>query len=78
MKERIQGAVLLEGVVGTDGRIGNIRVVRSLDSVYGLDYEAITCAGLWRFRPGMRAGMAVPVLVTISISFALSDGPSRH
>ena len=71
MRAKIQGEVLLECIVQPDGSVGNIRVVRSLDSAFGLDQEAIKAARQWRFRPGTRQGQPVPVLVTIAIAFTL-------
>ena len=71
MRAKIQGEVLLECVVQTDGTVGNIRVVRSLDGTFGLDQEAIKAARQWRFAPGTRQGQPVPVLVTIAIAFTL-------
>jgi protein TonB len=71
MRAKIQGEVLLECIVGVDGQVGNIRVVRSLDSAFGLDQEAIKAARQWRFAPGTRQGQPVPVLVTIAIAFTL-------
>src|SRR5207245_5286426 len=41
MRAKISGTVLLECVVQADGTVGAIRVLRSLDSAYGLDDEAI-------------------------------------
>ena len=71
MRAKIQGEVLLECIVQPDGSVGNIRVVRSLDSAFGLDQEAIKAARQWRFAPGTRQGEPVPVLVTIAIAFTL-------
>jgi periplasmic protein TonB len=71
MRAKIQGEVLLECVVQPDGTVGNIRVMRSLDSTFGLDQEAIKAARQWRFVPGSRQGEPVPVLVTIAIAFTL-------
>ena len=71
MRAKIQGDVLLECVVQADGTVGTIRVLRSLDSMFGLDEEAIKAARQWRFAPGARQGQPVAVLVTIGISFAL-------
>jgi TonB family protein len=45
--------------------------VRSLDSTFGLDQEAIKAAKQWRFRPGTRFGEPVAVLVTIELTFTL-------
>jgi TonB family protein len=71
MRAKIQGEVLLECVIQPDGSVGNIRVLRSLDSTFGLDQEAIKAARQWRFAPGTRQGQPVPVLVTIQIAFTL-------
>jgi TonB family protein len=71
MRAKIQGAVWLECVVLPDGTVGDVRVVRSLDSTFGLDQEAIRAAKQWRFQPGTRFGEPVPVLVTIELTFTL-------
>jgi TonB family protein len=51
--------------------VGDCDVVRSLDSTFGLDQEAVKAARQWRFAPGRRQGQAVPVLVTIELTFTL-------
>lgn len=71
MRARIQGAVTVEAFVLPDGSVGSPRVVRSLDSVFGLDQEAIKAVLKWRFKPGMRLGQPVPVRVTIEVTFTL-------
>jgi TonB family protein len=54
-----------------DGTVGDVRVTKSLDPIFGLDQEAIKAARGWRFAPGTRQGQPVPVLVTIELSFTL-------
>jgi TonB family protein len=71
MRAKIQGRVEIECVVETDGTCGRIEVVRSLDSVFGLDEEAIKAVRQWRFVPGRRQGQDVPVIVTIELMFTL-------
>jgi protein TonB len=71
MRARIQGLITVECVVQPDGACTRIRVTRSFDPAFGLDQEAIKAAAQWRFRPGMRRGQPVPVLVTMEIAFAL-------
>ena len=71
MRAKIQGTVLVECVVRPDGTVGDVQVVRSLDSVFGLDQEAVRAAKQWRFRPGVRMGEPVPVLITIELTFTL-------
>jgi TonB family protein len=68
--ERIQGGVLLEAVVTTDGCATQIRVLKSLDRG-GLDEEAVAAVAQWRFEPGRLAGKPVDVLVTIMIDFSI-------
>jgi len=69
MRARLQGVVVLNCVVRPDGRCSDIRVTQSLDSVFGLDDQAIASAREWRFRPGERLGSPVPVLVRLEIAF---------
>ena len=71
MRAKVQGTVWLECVVMPDGSVGDVRVTKSLDPIFGLDQEAIKAARGWRFAPGMRQGQPVPVLVTIELSFTL-------
>jgi periplasmic protein TonB len=71
MRRRLEGVVVLNCVVQTDGTCADIRVVRSLDMVFGLDQQAIASAREWRFRPGTRLGEPVPVQVTLEIAFSI-------
>jgi len=71
LRAKIQGTVMVDAVVLPDGTVGRVEVVKSLDSVFGLDQEAIKAAKQWRFAPGMRQGVPVPVLVTIELTFNL-------
>lgn len=71
MRAKVQGVVVLECVVRTDGSVGDVQVTRSLDSTFGLDQEAIKAAKAWRFAPGTRMGEPVPVLISIELTFTL-------
>jgi len=71
MRARLQGVVVLNCVVRPDGRCSDIRVLKSLDMMFGLDQQAIASAREWVFRPGMRMGQPVPVLVTLEIGFTI-------
>ena len=63
----------LECVVLPDGTVGEVRVTRSLDPVFGLDQKAIVAAKQWRFVPGKirQTGQPVSVLVLIELTFTL-------
>lgn len=71
MRAKIQGVVLLQCVVESDGTVTRCQVQRSLDRTFGLDQEAIRAAQRWRFRPGLRLGQPVAVQVGIEMSFTL-------
>jgi TonB family protein len=74
MRAGVQGVVTLECVVQPDGTIGEVRVTKALDP--GLDQEAIKAVKLWRFKPGLKDGKAVPVRVALETSFTLRDTPA--
>jgi TonB family protein len=68
-RQRIQGDVILEIVVRSDGSVGNIRVRRSLGG--GLDQRAIEAVRQWRFNPARRHGTPVDVAVEVAVEFKL-------
>jgi protein TonB len=68
-KARYQGTVVLEAIVRRDGTCDIIRVVRSLG--FGLDENAMQALKQWRFRPGLRNGVAVDVSLNIEVNFNL-------
>jgi protein TonB len=71
MRAKVQGVVWLECIVLPDGSVGDVKITKSLDSVFGLDQEAIKAARRWRFKPGIREGKPVPVIITIELTFTL-------
>lgn len=71
MRAKVQGSVWIEAVVTPEGAVGNARITKSLDRVFGLDEEALKAARQWRFVPGTRFGQPVPVLIVIELTFTL-------
>ena len=69
MRARVQGIVALECVVQPDGTIGDVKVTKSLQD--GLDQEAIKAVRQWRFKPGLKDGKPVPVVVALEMTFTL-------
>lgn len=70
IKAKVQGIVLLQGVVRKNGIVDSLKVVRSLG--YGLDDRAIQEIGTkWRFKPGTLNGRPVDVYATIEVTFTL-------
>ena len=54
-----------------NGTVGDVTVTRSLDTVHGLDEQAVKAMEQWTFDPGRKDGKAVPVLVTVEMTFTL-------
>lgn len=68
-KAKYQGVVVLNIIVGTDGRVHNPRVVRSLGM--GLDEKALEGVKTWKFDPSKKDGRAVAVEMNIEVAFNL-------
>lgn len=71
MQQKIHGSVWLLIVVTEKGDVGEVVVSKSLDKEYGLDEAAIKAARQWQFEPGKKDGKAVPVEVTLELTFTL-------
>jgi protein TonB len=66
--EGIRGIVIVEVLIGEDGRVESTRVTRSIP---GLDEAAMNAVKLWEYEPTKVAGKAVKVQLAQSITFAL-------
>ena len=65
---RVQGVVILEAIIGTDGNIANARVLRSIPM---LDAAALSAVSQWQFTPTQLNGQPVPVAMTVTVNFTL-------
>lgn len=65
----VQGLVVLEATIDVDGRVQNVRVLRSLPL---LDQAAIRAVRLWQYTPTLLNGVPVPVVMTVSVNFQLT------
>ena len=63
----IQGLVIMSVLVGEDGSVKSVRVVRGLPE--GLTEEAMNVARQTKFRPAMKDGKPVPLWVGLEIGF---------
>jgi TonB family protein len=65
----IEGDVVLEIVVRSDGSVGPVTLLQGLGA--GLDQRAIDAVRQWRFSPARRQGTAVDVVVEVAVEFKL-------
>lgn len=64
----IQGVVIIEATIGTDGRVSDARVLRSIPE---LDDPALEAVRQWEFTPTQVNGVLVPVIMTVTVNFSL-------
>jgi TonB family protein len=69
MRDKVQGKVEMEIVVGTDGSVTHARVVKSLDSQ--LDSQALLAAREWTFAPCRLNAAPVACSVNLVLEFRL-------
>jgi protein TonB len=68
-KQKVQGNVVLEGIVKTDGSITDLRVLNSpSDTLSKLSTDAML---QWRYKPALCRGRPVRVYVTNTFTFRL-------
>jgi periplasmic protein TonB len=71
MRKKIEGGVLVKGVVLESGRIADVEIVEFLDPE--LDEEAVSAFRQWEFKPGTKNGTPVAVRITCRMMFTLKD-----
>jgi TonB family protein len=68
----IEGTVLLEAIIGTDGSLMSLRVMNSqIDP--DLAKAAVEAVSQWRYEPTLLNGVPVEVITKIIVSFQLSQ-----
>lgn len=65
---RAQGAVLIEAIIGVDGKVQEARVLHSVPS---FDQAALDAVRQWEYEPSQLNGVPVAVVITIVVNFAL-------
>lgn len=64
----IQGVVIMEAVIDPAGKVGDVRVLRSIPE---LDQAAADAVRQWEFTPTLLNGAPVPVIMTVTVNFTL-------
>jgi len=62
-----EGTAILAMVVGVEGKVHDVQVVRSLD--IALDQKAIEAVRRWKFSPARMNGLPVAVQIDVEINF---------
>jgi protein TonB len=68
LSARREGTVIVEAIIGEDGRVEQARVLRSVQL---LDEAALTAVRQWVFTPTRLNGEPVPVVMTVTVTFRL-------
>ena len=68
-REKYQGICMISIIVDAHGYPQNPRVVRSLGM--GLDEKALEAVQKYRFKPAMKDGKPVPVMISVEVNFRL-------
>jgi TonB family protein len=68
-KAKYSGTCLISLIVDTHGFPQNVQIVKPLD--YGLSENAVEAVKKYQFKPAMKDGKPVPVMVNIEINFRL-------
>ena len=66
--KKIEGVVMLEIVIGVDGRVGRARVLRSVPQ---LDAAALQTVRQWLFSPAIKGGRPVATIAQAPVSFRI-------
>jgi len=67
-KAHVDGIVIIEAIIGIDGRVENARVLRSIPL---LDEAALAAVRAWEYRPTLLNGRPTPVIMTVTVRFDL-------
>ena len=67
---RTQGAVEFEAIIGKDGSIEELKVVRGHPLLVKAAFEAVQ---QWRYQPTLLNGEPVEVLTEITVTFKLGE-----
>jgi protein TonB len=69
---RVEGIVILEATIGVEGKVTNAKVLRSIPQ---LDAAALDAVRQWEYTPTLLNGGAVPVVMTVTVNFAIQHRP---
>lgn len=65
---RVEGVVIIEAIIGSDGKVEQARVLRSKPF---LDEAALAAVKAWEYTPTLLNDRPVPVIMTVTVQFSL-------
>lgn len=68
---RVTGRVVIEAIIGPTGDVETTRVVQSSSKL--LEQAALTAVQQWKYTPTLLSGVAVSVILTVSVDFTLAQ-----
>ena len=75
LASHVQGIVILEATIGTDGNVEDAKVIRSIPL---LDQAALDAVRHWEFTPTLLNGVPVPVVMALTVNFSLPSGSNNQ
>jgi TonB family protein len=70
---RVQDYVMLQAIIGKDGKVGNLTVLRGHPL---LNEAALQAVQQWQYRPTLLAGQPIEVITTVTVNFSLQPVPN--
>ena len=69
--DKVQGIVILEAIIGVDGKVSDVRVLRSVPL---LDKAAVDAVSKWEYTPALLEGKPTAVVTTVTVTFTIDGG----
>jgi protein TonB len=67
---KVSGVVIVEATIGSDGRVNEVRVLRSIPL---LDQAAMEAVRQWEFQPTLLNGAPISIVMSMTVNFALQN-----
>ena len=68
LSARVTGIVILEAVIGLDGKVSEVTILRGAAL---LDDAAINAVRQWEYTPTLLNGVPIRVVMTVTVNFTL-------
>jgi protein TonB len=69
LSARKEGIVIIDATIDERGNVTETRILRSIPL---LDEAAVAAVRQWKFSPTLLNGVAVPIVMTVTVNFTLT------